>query len=457
MPARLLFAALLLACSTTLLAQQVEEDLTSMVVEILQDPDPEMRALALEQIRSDTPGEEATLRFTALLPELPIEGRAALLRALAERGDRAALPAVLKTLEGDEEQVVRLAAIEALGKLGGAAELPRLVDLLSSKSEPERDAARESLVRLPGGNAATESIVLMLKPQRPEVQAKLIGVLAERRGDDAVAELIRAAVAEDVLVRKAAMQALGKIGGPADIGAMVAGVLKAEGGSERVAAEKAVARVCARIDDPTHRADPLLAVVEKLDAADQRILLSTLGRVGGPAVLERVERAVASDDPAEHAAGVGALANWPDASVAPQLIRITKTGEHPAHRLTALRALIRVAPVSDGRSDAEKLALLERAMQMCTRDEERLLALNRAAAIRTVDSLRFVLPYVKQTPYAEQACLTVVELAHHRGLREANKDEFFGALDEVLASATDPVVLDRANRYKLGKTWVRPK
>ena len=90
----------------------------------------------------------------------------------------------------------------------------------------------------------------MLRPQRPEVQAKLIGVLAERRGDEAVAELVRAAVSEDIPVRTAAMQALGQVGGPEEIGAMVAGVLKAEPGAERVAAEKAVARVCARIEDP---------------------------------------------------------------------------------------------------------------------------------------------------------------------------------------------------------------
>jgi hypothetical protein len=113
--------------------------------------------------------------------------------------------------------------------------------------------------------------------------------------------------------------------------------------------------------------------------------------------------------------------------------------------------------LSDGRADREKLDLLRQAMDMSTRDAERNLALRRASAIRIPETLRFVLPYVDRPPYAKQACETVVELAHHRGLRDNNKAEFHAALDKVIAACKDPVVIDRANRYKKGQTWVRPK
>ncbi len=55
------------------------------------------------------------------------------------------------------------------------------------------------------------------------------------------------------------------------------------------------------------------------------------------------------------------------------------------------------------------------------------------------------------------ACETIVELAHHRELREPNKSEFDPALDKVIKLSNDPVVVDRANRYKRGETWARPK
>ncbi len=185
------------------------------------------------------------------------------------------------------------------------------------------------------------------------------------------------------------------------------------------------------------------------------MLLSTLGRVGGPAALQAIEAAIA--DPSLHEVGVRALGNWPDASVAGRLIEIFEADEHPEHRALALAALIRIAPLPDGRPDDERLALLKKVMGMCTRTEDQNLVLKRARAIYTVDSLRFVVPYLDQPEHAEPACETVVELAHHRDVRDANKAEFTSALDKVIAISRDATVVERANRYKAGKTWVRPK
>ncbi len=185
-------------------------------------------------------------------------------------------------------------------------------------------------------------------------------------------------------------------------------------------------------------------------------MLSTLGRVVGPAALNMVASAIASRDPGHHAAGLRALSNWPDASVAPRLIKLAKTDKHPAHRTTALRALIRVAPLPDGRPDMQKLELLQQAMAMSTRDAERNLVLQRARAIRIPETLRFIAPYLDQPRYAQQACETVVELAHHRNLREPNKAKFDRALDKVMLTSKDATVIDRAKRYKKGQTWVRP-
>jgi hypothetical protein len=57
----------------------------------------------------------------------------------------------------------------------------------------------------------------------------------------------------------------------------------------------------------------------------------------------------------------------------------------------------------------------------------------------------------------EHACETIVELAHHRGLREPNKPEFDRALDKVMATSKNATTVDRAKRYKNNQTWVRPK
>ena len=187
------------------------------------------------------------------------------------------------------------------------------------------------------------------------------------------------------------------------------------------------------------------------------IVLSTLGRVGGSSALGEIEKAYASSNVSTHTAGLRALANWPDASVADRLMEIAKVDKHKDHQRIARMALLRIAPLPDGRSDLEKLELLKKATEMAANESEQSYALKRAAAIRLIETLRWVVPYLDNQTHRQQACATIVELAHHRQLRDDNKPEFHTALDRVIELSKDEVVIDRANRYKRGETWVRPK
>ena len=253
------------------------------------------------------------------------------------------------------------------------------------------------------------------------------------------------------------MAGLGQLAGAKEIPGMVQGVLKAPGGPERQAAERALLTVCNRVKSEDENAEPLLDAMETLSDAERQSMLPTLGRTGGVRALKSIESTIADQDPALHDLGIRALCNWPNATIARRLIELAESEEHDAHRSLALRTLIRVAPLADGRTDEQKLALLVQAEGMCTRDEERQLILERAAAIRTLESLRFIVPRLEEPKFAQQAAESIVELAHHRGLREPNKAEFDVVLDRVLEISDDPTVRDRATRYKNGQTWNRPR
>ncbi|MFM9025973.1 MAG: hypothetical protein ACKON7_11650, partial [Planctomycetaceae bacterium] len=101
--------------------------------------------------------------------------------------------------------------------------------------------------------------------------------------------------------------------------------------------------------------------------------------------------------------------------------------------------------------------LVQKTMALCERPEDRAKLLERANAIRTVETFRFVLPYLDDPALAESACLSVVELAHHQKLRDANKPEFVKALDKVIATTKNAELVERAERYKAGQTWERKK
>ncbi len=456
---RLLFQGLVWLAAVPVLAApspagEEADGVMQMVIRLLADADKDVRALGLEQVRSELKGRASTEAFAALLPKLPEDAQAGLVGALAERGDKAARPAVLALLAASRDVPVRLAAIGALVHLGEPADAQVLIRLLSEGPPDEQAAARSSLGRMPGAPVSAV-IAEAIGGATAPLRVTLIEILGQRRAAETVARILPLAVEADPRVRAAAIDSLGKLAGPEHIPAMVQVVLQAEEGRQREAAEKAVMFACGRIADPQKQAEPLLAAIEGLSPADRAAILPTLGRVGGEAALPSVEAAIASRDPAAHEAGVRALCNWPDASVAARLIELAQADGDPEHRTALLRALVRIAPLPDGRTDAERLALLQKAMALCTRDAERALVLRRAAAIRTVETLRFLLPYL-DTPYAADACQAVVELAHHRTLREPNKAEFDRALDRVIETSKDATVIDRAGRYKKGQTWAAP-
>lgn len=436
-------------------AEEANEDLIQLVVGLLTEKDADMRALGFEQVRSAAPGKTATERFAAELPKLPAESQVGLLSALATRGDAAARTAVVDVLGKTDNSKVRVAAVEALGALGTSEDVAPLVNVVAEGTPAEQDAAQMSLVKLTE-DGTVPAIIREMDKTSPATSVVLIDILVRRRAKDAVPALLEAAVADEAAIRTAAMNALGELAEPDHVAGMVQGVLKAEPGSEQAAAEKSLMFVCQRIEDPDQQAAPLLAAIEQLSETDRRRMLSTLGRVGGQAALQPIEGAIASEDSELHELGVKALCNWPNAAIAPRLLELAKNDEQRGLRIAALRALIRVAPLPDGRSDDDRLELLKTAMSLAEREEEKNLALDRARAIRTVGSLRFILSYLEQPSLAQQACLSIVELAHHRGLREPNKAEFHKALDRVIETSDNPVVIDRAKRYKLDQTWVRP-
>ena len=381
------------------------------------------------------------------MAKLPARSQWAILMAVRVRGDKSLAPIALAAL-GSKDDAVRLAAVRALGTVGEATALPVLTQLAAADDKLGQ-TARQSLEAICGPKIDEGIVAAMRAEKDPARRADWIGLLASRRPAGVVPVLLAEAAYPDPEVRGRAVDALAKLAGLKDIAAMVALVLKAPKGPERDEAEKAVRLVCQQASEAEHRADPVIEVYRNAAAADRAELLPLLGRLGGPAARTLVEQALGSKEPKLYEAGLRALCNWPDASAAGQLLELVETAAEPAHRLAALRAFIRVAALPGGLSDDKRLAMLKQAIQLARRDEERALVLERASAVRSVQTLRFLLPYL-ETSLAEPAARSIVELARHKELREPNKKEFVAALTKVIKTSTDPTTLDKARRYLQG-------
>lgn len=432
------------------------DDLVPTIIKLIGDSDPDFRAAGLEQVRTSAKGSAPTKLFADQLPKLEPVGQTALVNALADRGDKTALPAILQLFNSSDNDRVRSAALVATGRLGGANELPLLIKSLSSSSSTEQNSARRAMAYLTG-DTINKIIATESKSATPHVRSSLFEVLATRRASDELPTLVAAVTDENGQVRSAAMSALGQLGKAEQIAPMLPGVLKASKGGERDNAERNVALICSRIDNEDQRGTALIEAIQKVPAADRDELLPLVGRVGGRKLINYVGDFAKESDPARRQLGIDALSKWPDASVADKLLEIVNQATDPAERKQAFQGYIKVSASRDNRNDRQRLDRMRDAMKIAKTPEEQTLVINRTRTSYDVEAVRFVLPYLDQPQFAEIACETIVEIAHHREVRDPHKAEFDKILDKVIETTKDPVVVDRAQRYKKGETWERPK
>jgi HEAT repeat protein len=419
----------------------------TIVAEFLSGDDADARAIAAGSIPDLSSG--AAKQLTAGIARLPAASQRLVVEGLASRGEKAALPAAMEFAKGVDEDS-RLVGLRALGRLGDASNVPLLAEVLPIAG-PAGSEARDALVSLSGAGV-TEAIVAVMQQQSDIVRRlPLVEVLEARSDPAAVPALLQEAVGSDPKTCRTAIRALGKLALPKDVRALIPALLKTSPGGDRDDAEKTIMLACTRTADPQAQADPVLEIYGEASAENKRILLSVLGRIGGAKALAVIKTAMASSDPDVSAAGLRGLCNWPDPSVAGDLLQLAKSADDGNRRIAALRALVRVAVLPDGLPNEQKLSMLQKAMDLAERDAERNLVLSRAAAVYQVEALRFVLPYLDKPELSKQACATICDLAHRRELRGKGKAEFEAALQRVLAVSKDRNVLESAKRSLRGE------
>ena len=334
------------------------------VVKALADPDRLVVTRAAEFVAASR-GAEATRTYAAVLPKLPAAGKKLLLAALAERGDTAASAAVAAEA-GDADPAVRAAALAALGSVGDASAARLLVRKATTAQDAERQAASGALLRLKA-DGVDAAILAAMKTAPPLVQVELIGVLSGRLARSAVGAMLTAAVDREPPVRQAAVAALAVLAGPDDLPALVKLLGKVSTDADRAALERIIVAVCRGIEDDAKRSSAVLAAVDGASTPAKVSLIRVLGRLGGAAPLAAVRKAAKETQADIHDAAVRALAGWPDAAPAGDLLEIARKADTLAHHVLALRGLARMA----GLPGALPVKLLTDALAAAKRDEEK--------------------------------------------------------------------------------------
>ncbi|NQT88033.1 PmoA family protein [bacterium] len=414
-PTRIRVAAL-----TARVALEKEKALPT-VLTWLRGDDARLRATAAG-LAARVPGAAATKALCEALPDLPADGQVVVLHALASRGDRGAAPAVATVL-GSDVEAVRLASAQALGALGGAGDVHALASAsaISGKTAGAVDAA---LVRLQG-DGVDAALGKLLAGEKAPVRLTAIRALIAREGAGVVNTLLTVAGDGDASIRREAFRGLTALAGADQVPELIRLLLAAPANS-RSGAERALVSACRRgagIDAVLATTDP------------KGLLLPVLGRLGGEKAMAVVRKAAAAGDDAMATAGIRALGMWPDATAAPELLKLAAESKH---RTLALRGYFQVVGAAD-LPPAQKMKRYADAVGVAKKQDEKRMVIAGLAAVPGADALKLVAAYLKDDAVKAEAALAVARM----GLAVSG-----GQARKTLTEAA-PLIQDAALRKKV--------
>jgi HEAT repeat protein len=391
----------------------------ALVIEQLHSPELAMRDMALLTIR-ELRDSKLTPRLVAELDRLGPEMQTLLVLALAERGDEGALPAIeahARKAEGE----TRVAARRALSSIGRASSVPILLEALGSTSTPAvAEAARIALARVaaPETNALIRQAVS--RADAP-LRVKLIGLLGDRRVEEATADLLKLAADADVEVSKAAFRALGVLARPGDLPQLIRLAISAGDESVKSLADRAVVTTSMKLLHPERRADAVLAAFrEQQDSATKAALVRPLGAIvrsmgGSHDAFFALRKALSDGSPAVRQAALVALADWPDATPAMMLIEMANDQNLPVReRETALSGAIRMATnVAAGRerSPLNVVTAFVQANRAVRTEAEKLMIVSGLGNLKRPEAVALLKPYLADDDVKSEAALAVVQIA----------------------------------------------
>jgi len=432
-PLRLLLVCF---CAVCFAASGQQDDAIGIVLDILKSGDQEMQAVAIAMVK-DMPGTEVTKALAKELPNLSAVSQVQLLSALGDRGDAAALPAVITAVKAKDASV-RIAALKAVGQLGDASSVGLLAQTAAAARGAEQKAARESLYRLRGPKVDGAILAGVTKAE-PKTKVELIKSAGERNISAGVSVLLKSAKDSDRKVRVESFKVLKVVAGPEHLPAIVELLLNLRSSSEANEAQKMVAAVAHKIEDKNRQAEAVLAVLPSVkDVKKQCSLLSVLGKIGDSSALPRLHKALNSDNIESKGAAIRALAEWPTSEPAVDLLKAAENSENKVHRILALRGSVRLLGLDSKRAPEETIEMYKKAMTLAPDAGERKRVLSGLAKTKSLDALQMSADYLQDKTLFKEAEFAVVKIAGD--IYERFPQQTRDVLEKIVrASKNDPL------------------
>jgi HEAT repeat protein len=429
--------------STGLTAGKTSE----VIVGMLKSSDKPIQTVAIATLK-EVAKTDVIKAAAGQMANLGTTQQAQLIFALADCGDKAALPAVQGAVKSTD-MAVRIAALKAMGTLGDVTSVDMLVAAAVSSGGDEQKAAQESLYRLHG--ADVDDVILKKLPDaEPKAKVELVRSCEQRDIKKSVPVLMKTAKDADAKVRVESIKAMRALAGPQDIPALIELQLAATG-NDRGELEKTVVVVAKKIPEDKGQSQAVLAALPTAKDVDAKCsLLSVLGKIGDEAALPVLRESLGDKEDKIKDAAVRALSDWPTAAPAADLLKVAQTSENQIHKTLALRGYVRLAGLKSNRPTEETMKMYKDAMALAADVSEKKMVLSGLGSTESFEAMQMAAGYLDDKELKEEAEAAVVKIAE--STMKGHSRETKETLQKVIDGTTNESVREQAQKLlKQGK------
>ena len=295
------------------MVQARPDDACALVKSALMGDDAPVALAALRFVRAGaTPAAVAS----GWLADLTAERKGLAIDALADRGDAAALPAMVAVVRHPDDDASMHAALRALGVLGDRTAIPVLARTATGDDSNAAELAMASLVALKGSDI-DRVMMTAARAGDDDIAKVLIQALGARQASDVSADIIDTFARNygKPDVRKEALRALAKIAKPEQLDDLIAILVSVKKDDIQVEAQRAVVAAAARAEGTAKTAAILDALPDAKRPYSRAALIAVLGNIGDLSGLGAVRAALQDGDEEVRDAAVRAVSEWPGEGV----------------------------------------------------------------------------------------------------------------------------------------------
>ncbi len=353
------------------------------------------------------PGAEVDKSLANELATATPDRAALIIQAMADRPQTVVLAAVLKAAE-QGPAVVRLSAIDALGRVGDASCLNSLLKIAIDADADLAQAAKATLANLPGDSVNTQIVSLI--PDATGPSYILLLQLVGNRRIDAVPLLQKAMAHADPTVRSAALISLGETVALKNLSALVSQVVDPKHAEDAPVAQKALMAASIRMPDREACAAELTTAIEQSKSvATKGVLLDILGAMGGPQALATIGAAAGSKDAQLQDISSRLLGEWMTEDAAPVLLDLAKAPGNQ-YQIRALRGYIRIAR-QFVLPEAQRAEMCQKAFEAARQPAEKKLVLDVLKRYPSVETLKQAVNALQVPELKDDATQAVLAIA----------------------------------------------